>query len=664
MNQPRQTATPARTSGARTSGGGRTWPETLRPFLPWSVPLLLVAAVFLAGLPGGGWRTPLDVAVSTNPVLLLPGLGLGLEPLSGQISRWLLTALLAAIIGVLVWCWRGGTAGYGFFSGCSAFSLSLLIEVGRWFKPGRLPDFHDPLIAAVVAFLLWSLLRRSSLSQPVTRLPRHGPWGTRWRVLLGFLFAWFGLGLCAGGLAAAAVIAELGYTPAQFVTIVEALPEGRSGFSGAVARSIVGLSEGTGLSGWLHAANAIDRPDHLPTPQWTGADEAGGGVLPAGRLRSVNTMETLRQAIDTARPGDVILLQPGTYRIKQNYIVVGQPGTQAAPIVVRAPRPGTVILESEMTEAIKVAAPHWRFENLVLRGVCADDTTCDNGFHVVGAAQGTVLRNLRIEDFNAHIKINGEGETFPDGGRIDHTTLLNTRPRQTGNPVTPIDLVTANDWVIESNLIADFIKAGGDTVSYGAFAKGAARGTVFSRNVILCEWRLRGRKGQTIGLSFGGGGTERGLRRERGRSGLEHADGVMTGNLIAFCSDDGIYLNRATNSVIRRNTLIATSGIVVRYPESTAIIESNMVDGLIRQRDDGLFWGEGNEASTLRDMFRGHNPVREMFADPGGLDLRWKRLPELVTGDESTDLCGVPWKTQAPPGAFQDFRACGAGSRP
>ena len=87
----------------------------------------------------------------------------------------------------------------------------------------------------------------------------------------------------------------------------------------------------------------------------------------------------------------MILLQPGTYRIKQGYVVVGQPGTQAAPVVVRAPRLGSVILESEMPEAIKVAAPHWRFENLVLRGVCADDTTCDNGFHVVGAARGTVL---------------------------------------------------------------------------------------------------------------------------------------------------------------------------------------------------------------------------------------------------------------------------------
>ncbi len=145
----------------------------------------------------------------------------------------------------------------------------------------------------------------------------------------------------------------------------------------------------------------------------------------------------------------------------------------------------------------------------MLKGVCTDDGTCDNGFHIVGAAAHTVLHNLRILDFNAQIKINGEGGQFPDDGRIEHSTLLDTHARQTGASVTPIDLVAANGWAIEDNLIADFVKLGGNDVSYGAFAKGAARGTVFSRNVVLCEWSLHAPNGESIGLSFGGGGTRK-----------------------------------------------------------------------------------------------------------------------------------------------------------
>ena len=654
MNQPRHIMT----------GGRRSRLETIRPLLPWLIPPLLIAAVFLADLPGGGWRTPLDVAWSTHPVTLLPGFGLGLEPLSARLPRWLATAALAALIGLLTWAWRGGTAGYGFFAGCAAFSLSLLIEIGRWFKPDRLPDLSDPVIAALVAPLVWRLLRLLPV-QPVTPLPRHGPWRTRGRILLRFALAAAGLGLAAGGAGVASTIEGLGYAPAQFVTLVEDLPEGREGFSGAVANTIAWTFEHSGAAGWLKAASRIDRPDDPPFPDWVGARAAHDGVLPTGRLRSVNTVETLRQAIDTALPGDVILLQPGTYRIKQSPIGIARPGAADALIVMRAPRLGSVILESELPEAIKIGVPHWRFENLVLRGVCADDTACDNGFHIVGAARNVTLRNLRIEDFNAQIKINREHGQFPDAGRIEHTSLINTHPRRTAAPVTPIDLVSANDWVIEDNLIADFVKLQGNAVSYGAFAKGGARGTIFARNVILCEWRLRGGlKGQTIGLSFGGGGTAWGTRRDLGRSGYEHADGMMKDNLIAFCSDDGIYLNRAANSVLRHNTLIGTSGIDVRHPESMALIEANVVDGPIRARDDGLFRDSGNEAGSLRGMFLGRNPVRELFVDPGRFDLRWRRLPVLVDTGQGLDLCGAERNGFTPPGAYRDFRVCGQGEKP
>jgi hypothetical protein len=456
------------------------------------------------------------------------------------------------------------------------------------------------------------------------------------------------------------VISDIGLTPARIAAIVARLPEGRSGTPRIVTRGFGAAFEIVGIGPWLRAANRLDPVAERKLPAWSGANVLLDGVLPEGRLRSVDTIETLRQAIDNAAPGDVILLQPGVYRIAQSYITMARPGSPDAPITLRVARLGSVTLESELPEALKVGAPYWRFENLVLKGVCADDSVCDNGFHIVGPATHTVLHNLRIEDFNAQIKINGENGRFPDDGRIEHTTLTDSHVRRTGSPVTPIDLVAASGWTISDNLIADFIKDGGNSVSYGAFAKGAGRGTIFTRNVVFCAWSLHGTNSEAIGLSFGGGGTTQSVMRDQGRSGNEYADGVMSDNLIAFCSDDGIYLNRAANTVIRHNTLIVTAGIEVRYPESIADVTGNLVDGPIRVRDDGLLFQDGNESGSLAGMFLGRNPVRGFFEDSASLDLRWRRLPTLVATDPGVDLCGAAWTVLAPAGAFRDFRSCGA----
>jgi hypothetical protein len=156
-------------------------------------------------------------------------------------------------------------------------------------------------------------------------------------------------------------------------------------------------------------------------------------------------------------------------------------------------------------------------------------------------------------------------------------------------------MVTASGWRIAANLITDFVKSGGDNISYGAFAKGAGDHNVFERNVVLCEYKLRGQAGERIGLSFGGGGTGLVFRRDDGASGAEQISSIMRDNLIAFCSDDGVYLNRAAETVLEHNTLIDTAGIDSRFPETSAEVINNIVDGVIRQRDGGRL-----QASAMR----------------------------------------------------------------
>jgi nitrous oxidase accessory protein NosD len=317
-----------------------------------------------------------------------------------------------------------------------------------------------------------------------------------------------------------------------------------------------------------------------------------------GREVLVTATDQLRAALGDAQPGDVITLAPGSYRFDGRPLDVARGGRPDAPITLRAPQPGSVTLEFDLVEGFHLRAPHWIFENLSIVGVCPSDDDCEHAFHVVGAAQGVVIRNNDLRNFNAHIKINGADGALPDSGRIEGNRLTNSAPRATDAPVTPIDLVAASDWQIESNFIADFVKGGGNLISFGAFAKGGGFGNRFVRNVVLCEHRLRGAPGRRVSLSFGGGGTAPGVCRDK-RCIVEHERGIMRDNLIVSCSDDGIYINRGAQTQLLHNTLRDTAGINVRFAQSAAFADGHLVDGTMAAREGAILHKGDNWSPAL-----------------------------------------------------------------
>jgi hypothetical protein len=135
---------------------------------------------------------------------------------------------------------------------------------------------------------------------------------------------------------------------------------------------------------------------------------------------------------------------------------------------------------------------------------------------------------------------------------------------------------------------------------------------------------------------------------------------VIQANLIAFCSDDGIYINRSAASKILHNTLIDTGGIVVRFAESSADIEGNLVDGAIRNRNGGVVRGEDNLETATVQLYLGMHPVRDLYANAESLDLRWKSNPPRRTtaGPAPLDLCGKSQAAAAALGAFEEFSDC------
>lgn len=462
------------------------------------------------------------------------------------------------------------------------------------------------------------------------------------------------------------VLAALGGALAVFAARVEVPPRLLAVY---LEQRAAGHADAVGdLTRWAaRTLDGLDRgvsPLPMRPPLRIGAAAAAASAAPPGRAVLAINEAQLQQALQQAQPGDVITLVPGRYRFEGKWLAVERPGAAQARITLRGQIAGSARLEFDLAEGFHVSAPYWTFENLDIRGVCAEHSKCDHAFHVVGAARHFVARNNTVTDFNAHFKINADAGAAPDQGLIEGNTLTNAAPRRTENPVTPIDLVAASRWVVRANLIADFVREG-TTTTYGAFAKGAGEGNRFERNIVLCEHRLRGRPGSRVGLSLGGGGSSREACRDK-RCITEQDGGVVESNLIAFCSDSGIDVNRSSQSRVLHNTLIDTGGISVREPASSAEVEGNLVDGALYTRHGGALHALDNLDTAALRLFLGSHPVRGLFADVAALDFAWRGAPPRRTSAAAAapaDLCGTPRPAQPAYGAFEDFAACRAAER-
>lgn len=348
----------------------------------------------------------------------------------------------------------------------------------------------------------------------------------------------------------------------------------------------------------------------------------------AAGIVNVSDEAQLVQAIDNAMPGDEIVLAPGLYEVDQ-VLRCDNPGTAAEPIVVRSQELGEARIRFDTVEGFKVSAPHWHFENLDVRGVCASHSVCEHAFHIVREADFTIVRHCRLWDFNAQIKGNGEdpggGIVFPDDVIVEDSEFFNATVRNTGNPVTPIDVVGGRRWIVRRNTIYDFAKGGGNGISYAAFLKGNSRDGLFERNLVLCE--VNHSDGIRLGLSFGGGGSGPDPICEDGTCTPEHQRGVMRNNLIVNCPDDvGIYLNEAQETKIFNNTLYNTVGIDVRFVASTADIRNNLLSGRIQNRNGGTSTSSTNLTDVPLESFR------SWFEDPDAADF------SLLDGAAFVDL--------------------------
>lgn len=360
----------------------------------------------------------------------------------------------------------------------------------------------------------------------------------------------------------------------------------------------------------------------------------------------VSDSQMLLNAFAFAKPGQAIAILPGDYNLTGQTVRLGNHGSLEKPIHVTSQSKGTVrVLLSG--EGVLVNKPFWRFSDLHLIGDCSMHSQCEHAFHIVGKGHNTVLTNNVMQDFNAMIKVNGSNGYYPDNGQIINNTLFNTSARNTNNPVTPIDIMHANNWQVSSNFIYDIQKAVGNKVSYAAFFKGGSNSGVFENNLIICAANLPN-KHSAIGLSFGGGGSP--LRYRRDNSEVEHKNGIIRNNIVMHCANDvGIYINNAENSLIENNIIYNTSGIDIRFSKSDAMIRNNVISGRIKLRDNASAKTDNNLV-IAKNFFTGADQLSKYFVAPDIGDFSWSKEKAETLGDLEgkvlhSDFCGVQPKT-------------------
>ena len=348
------------------------------------------------------------------------------------------------------------------------------------------------------------------------------------------------------------------------------------------------------------------------------------------RVVLVQSAAELDQAVADADAGTVIDVMPGQYRVTRS-LWTKRGGLARNPITVRAGRPGLVRLDFAVQQGFVVAHPHWHFENLQIRGVCSDHSTCEHAFHIVGNGHHAVIRNNHLSNFNAHVKVNGEDGRFPDDGLLQFNTLDNDAVRQTGNPVSPVDIVAASRWRVLDNRVSNFVRTNRHP-TYGIFMKGAGEGGRIERNLVLCTTSDLSRMGTRIGISLGGGGTSPSACRDKVCR-FEHAAGRVSNNVVAFCNESGVDVNRSIGADVQHNTLINTAGISVRGAPAVTSLRANVSDGRILVRRESTAFQLENARIDASD-----------YASADRLRFDWlDNLPRVSTAKEaSPDFCGQP----------------------
>ncbi len=268
-----------------------------------------------------------------------------------------------------------------------------------------------------------------------------------------------------------------------------------------------------------------------------------GNYVGALRNVSVNSESTIRNAINTALPGDVIKISPGNYSFGTQVWIEAK-GTAANPIYVVANGARGSVRITTSDEGFNVGnnAAYLVFEGLEIHN------TGNNIFHVQAGSNHITLRNLNLHDAGLDgdvVKINQANYITVEGCDIARpgARVTSENPYQEG-----IDLVDSIGSIVRYNFVHD-------VGNIGAYAKGSSRGVVFEYNV------LDNQRSSAVDPMLGvGGWTDTYLL-----NGVQYEiyDMTVRHNLVSHSSYAALAFYDAYNSTVTNNRFLNNRGVSI-----------------------------------------------------------------------------------------------------
>jgi Right handed beta helix region len=320
------------------------------------------------------------------------------------------------------------------------------------------------------------------------------------------------------------------------------------------------------------------------------------GLAGAQEIKAQNA-GAVKAAIARAKPGDTILIPPGTYDMGGSFST-GKNGTKAKPITLRAEgEKGYAVLKVRGTVGFRVRSKHWVLRGLHIQG--SNRSTQATVFMDGPAGCGNIhMLDCKISGSAGHgMKSSRTRTKAVDNVVIEHTELFDTA--QTG-----FDLVSGDNWVLRRNYVHDFGKRGG--VTYGIFLKGGGKKGIIEGNIV------DGRKQRTtLGISFGGGKTGKKWLplAKSGKVAAEHDGGICRNNIVIAAADSSYHTNNGANCRFYNNLTwkCTTFQRQAAYPKDPVLI-NNLIGGRTNR-------GTSVSKSNLA-------PRKAWFVDPDKMDFR------------------------------------------
>jgi VanZ family protein len=139
------------------------WRDRLARLVRWLIAPYVIAVLYVKNLLALDWQTMPKALAGFDPVGLLPFYHHYIVSKEHAAASVAFELTLYGPIGVMIALRRGSGRVSIWLAALTALAFSFAVEFGRWLRPGLLPDFSNPIVAAVgaglavkLATLFWS----------------------------------------------------------------------------------------------------------------------------------------------------------------------------------------------------------------------------------------------------------------------------------------------------------------------------------------------------------------------------------------------------------------------------------------------------------------------------------------------------------------------------